>query len=209
MKNVHSDFGIRVFDNFLSPTYFNQLKSKVLSSEFSWSYHDNITVPDREKNKFNTDELWQYGFSHLVVFNEVIHSQEILDLMLGFHSQILDFSGCEWVIRSRFDMTTFTNGKRKHVPHVDLFVPNITCVFYLTDSDAPTEIYDERISNYEIEDYHILYPTEKLYNFNVKKRILPKENRIVMFDGSYFHSGFSSEEYKNRVTVNINVGKRY
>jgi len=211
MKNVHSDFGVKIFDNFLTPTYFYQLQNKVLGKKFSWNYYDNITNGEEEnvKNPYCSNELWQSGFSHLVIYNETIFSQEILDLMLGLHCKILDVSECNWIVRSRFDMTIFSNGKRKHVPHVDLLIPNITCVFYMTDSDAPTVIYDERLSSYEIESFGDLYSKEEFDNFKIKKVVYPKENRIVMFDGSYFHTGFSPEQYKNRVTLNVNVGKYF
>lgn len=209
MENFYSDFGIKIFDDFLTPTYFYQLQSKVLDSNFSWKFQNNISKDDDPNKQYYTNELWHYGFSHLVIFNEDIVSKEMLDLMLGFHSKILDYSGCEWIVRSRFDMTTFSNGKRKHVPHVDLFIPNITCVFYLTESDAPTVIYNERLTNYEIESIGDLYSKEEIDNFEIKKVVYPKENRIVMFDGSYFHTGFSPEKYKNRVLANINVARHF
>ena len=211
MENLYSDFGIKIFDNFLTPTYFYQLQSQVLSQKFSWNYHNNISNKENKNinHPYYTNELWHYGFSHLVIYDETIHSKEMLDLMLGFHSKILDVTDCEWIVRSRFDMTTFSDRKRKQVPHVDLLIPNITCVFYLTESDAPTVIYNERLMNYEIESFGELYSKEEFDNFEVKKVVYPKENRIVMFDGSYFHTGFSPEKYKNRITLNVNVSKNF
>jgi hypothetical protein len=201
---MYENFGIKVFDNFLSPTYFNQIKNLVLSPTFDWHYSCGVTRSDQ--NEF--DEFWKYGFNHLILDDGTIHSKEILDLLLGFHSKVLDFSGCNLVLRSRFDMTTFTSAKRKYLPHIDILEPNVTCVFYITDSESPTEIYQNCFDYAHADKHDILYSEKNLYELKVKETIYPKENRIVMFDGSHFHTGYSPENSKNRVLLNVNVCKR-
>jgi hypothetical protein len=39
------------------------------------------------------------------------------------------------------------------------------------------------------------------------KKIKPKENRLLVFDGSYLHTGCSPAKYKNRVIINTDLVK--
>lgn len=187
---------IKIIDDFLSKPYFSEIKDRIEnpSYDFAWYYKPDITdyeyVEETDKNL----KLSKFGFNHVIMMMDNITDPEYYLLLTGFYGNLLEETGCSELIRSRFDMTTFSPFKVMHAPHTDLDYPHVTSIFYLTDSDAETVIYNEKYDGNP-------YP-EKL---TVKKKILPKENRLLIFDGLYFHTGYSPSNYKRRVLINTNL----
>jgi hypothetical protein len=40
------------------------------------------------------------------------------------------------------------------------------------------------------------------------ERVSPKANRLVLFDGSFLHTGCSPTKHKNRILINSNYMKK-
>ena len=186
---------IEIIDNFLSPSYFNLIE-KVCLAELEWTYTENITDPNVTTTKS------QFGFSY-PIHDENGHIMSFFTCILaGFLHTTLDHVKKERILRSRCDMTTNTQEKVMHIPHVDFedpFIPNITTIFYITDNeDAETVIFDKKI----------IRPSDKkelsICNLNVLKKIDPKKNRLVIFDGLYLHTGHSPTREDKRILINSN-----
>ena len=76
-------------------------------------------------------------------------------------------------------------------PHIDIHDrKHIVALYYVCDSDGDTIIYNER---------------EKLGNYTIKQKVTPKQGRMVLFDGSLYHT---AEQPLNNVrcVVNYNLG---
>ena len=81
-------------------------------------------------------------------------------------------------------------------PHLDRFEPHLVYLYYVCDSDGDTIIYD--------------YKTEKegdvpfFEDVKELKRITPKQGRVVIFDGMYWHT---AEQPKKdvRCILNFNI----
>ena len=69
------------------------------------------------------------------------------------------------------------------------------------DSDAETVIFNEKQTPQDGERNK--WDDSKL---TVKERILPRENRIVFFNGHYIHTGNSPVNFKRRILLNTNFG---
>ena len=193
-----NDGDIEVLDNFLPISYFNEIKEKILNqSEFPWYYQNDLTMSGNESEKLN-----EIGFSHLIFFNNEIFSNNLHLILSGFYGLLLDITNTKRVIKSRVDMTLFNPNKVIHRPHIDLFFPHLTSIFYLTDSDAETVIYNKKIVDYK--NYDPL-SQDTIKDLKIKSTILPKQNRVVIFDGSYMHTGHSPSKFKNRVLINTNL----
>ena len=67
---------------------------------------------------------------------------------------------------------------------------HLVALYYVCDSDGDTIIYNER---------------EKLGTYTIKQKVTPKQGRIVLFDGSLYHT---AEQPLNNVrcVVNYNLG---
>ena len=68
---------------------------------------------------------------------------------------------------------------------------------YFNDSDGDTIVYNEQSPTVKI-------PNETLTNLTEKKRISPRENRLLIFDGSFIHTGHSPTNHRRRILLNCN-----
>ena len=185
---------IKVIDDFLNPGYYNELEAFVLSGAMQWHFLPNISGSygqgyDEKKGNF--------GYFHeLSTRNEV--KSEYFDFFKPLLLSINNTAGGSGWLRSRLDMTTYTGEPILHDPHLDFDEfkdANISCVFYIGDSDGDTVIYNERKENPDQ-----LRPRE----FTIKETVSPKANRLVLFTGNYWHTGHSPANHDRRVILNSN-----
>ena len=89
-------------------------------------------------------------------------------------------------------------GKGVDTPHLDRYEPHLVILYYVNDSDGETVIY-----NYKSKDENDIPYFEDVKEL---KRITPKQGRIVVFDGRYWHT---AEQPTNniRCIININIDK--
>ena len=126
-----------VIDNFLSSRYFCRIKEIIEITP--WYFRKCITFPNDPK-----DSLYSYGFAHQIIKNFKVLNNDIFSVLTGFYSELLDLSECSKIVKSRLDMVTYSSTKHQHVIHVDEYFPHIASIFYITDSDAETVIYDQK-----------------------------------------------------------------
>lgn len=186
-----------VIDNFLSSNYFSTIKKFIEDRNFNWFLKKNITYPDVPNLNLNS-----FGFDNFVVDDFELVNSQISQILTGFYGQLLDVTECSRLFKSRIDMTMFSASKYRHEVHVDLYEPHVSSIFYITDSDAETIIYDTKCFSHEQYKNNIDISALKVSN-----TIVPKENRLLFFDGSYLHTGHSPSKYKNRIIINSNLIK--
>ena len=72
--------------------------------------------------------------------------------------------------------------------HVNQKTPHLVLLYYVNDVDGETILYDKTIN--DIEDEDMMYLDER-HKFNVVNKIIPKQGRILLFDGRTYHSASS------------------
>jgi hypothetical protein len=189
---------IEVVDDFLSPRYFTRIKNVIMSDNQPWHFNGNIST------KNQTKDVRSYGFhNHIVKERNMLVEEATSYLLSGLIHQAQDYCDRDNILRCRLDMVTRSSTEKyQHEPHVDFtpYKPNlISTIFYIMDSDAKTVIFNEkqRALDGNKTDWSDLELT-------VKKKILPKENRIVFFNGHYIHTGYSPVNYERRIVINTN-----
>jgi hypothetical protein len=201
---MKKDLDILVIDNFLPDAYFYLLKEKVIDSGiFPWYYNENIT--GNHGDPLDRPTMYSYGFSHMVAMDGKVYSPEIHNCLFGFYGKILEATESTNIDRVRFEMTTNSVEKKIHFPHIDLDYRHIASVFYMTNSESETVIYDHKVPSYGAVNFSELYSQEEYYNFPIKQLVKPRENRILIFEGSYLHTSYSPNLEKSRVILNVNV----
>ena len=70
--------------------------------------------------------------------------------------------------------------------HVDMDIPHLTILYYVNDSDGDTFFFGKDI------------------NDGISRRITPKKNRAIIFDGLIYHAG-SLPTANKRVILNFNL----
>lgn len=182
---------LKIVDNFLPEQIFVRLKSRVETNEQPWFFLPGATIfDDQQKN---------YSFGCNVVrlenpelYNPTIPCSKYIKLL---NETVKNTFGFSTVIRCRLDMTTYRGEQVTFYPHVDLSQSHYTSIFYLTTCDAPTLIYNEK---------HFSEEQINTSNLTLMDSITPKENRLVVFDGNYIHTGTSAMNVSRRILVNSN-----
>tara|TARA_B100001996_G_scaffold375213_1_gene354859 strand:- start:657 stop:1244 length:588 start_codon:yes stop_codon:yes gene_type:complete len=91
--------------------------------------------------------------------------------------------------RSFFQLPLNYKGERRDTPHIDTLDDHFVMLYYVCDSDGDTLIYNEK---------------SKSDIYTLQKRVTPKQGRVVLFDGSYYHTG--EQPINNmRCAVNYNL----
>ena len=195
---------IKIIDNFLTKSYHKNILEFLTYQDFEWVYLPNITgIADcPEFPEFNA-----YGLSHIFWHEEFGQKHTYLShFITPLLYQIMDVAECNYILRARADMVTWT-GKEEfiHPAHIDFSYPNIASVFYVNDSDGDTIFY-----NIKPEDVPIngkTYEVMKHEELTEYDRVSPKANRVVLFEGDHFHTGCSPTKHKNRILINSNYSK--
>lgn len=200
-------YNIQIVDNFFAPFIYRDLYSMFLvEADANWAYNPNVTF------------VSLYGSLHKIAMeflqnNPIMEPDAFINKVSPDHKNYQKISNYfTKASKEKFDVIltnlmrlhtvfypTNSNFKPDHfaTPHVDWFKPHTSILYYLNDCDADTFFFDAKINT--MEDYSNA-STRKL---NIIKRVTPKKNRAVLFDGSILHSASASTKFK-RVTVNLN-----
>ena len=194
---------IQIIDDFLPQGYIDEIEKLCLSSELPWEYNPDITYP----NPLNSN-IWDKQFCHQIVLNNEKKSQyHLFFTPILYHIEEIIQSKINIVIRSKINMTLpIPQEDLVSGIHIDTLNPNtIVGVLYINDSDGDTIIYDhKRLENAgPDENYSFIKNLIDSNNLKIKERVSPKKNRLVLFDGDYFHEGKLPTLHKNRVALNI------
>lgn len=183
---------MEVIDNFLSPSYFKELESVITDSSFMWASATNIT------DSADTN-IQGVGFSRAIYKENSFVNNPFSFICAGLLFQILDTVNCKRILRSRVDMTTYQAQKFLHKPHIDIqdpYIPNITTIFYITNNvESETIIYDKKVKSSEGIDAD---------NLTILKKVAPRKNRLIYFDGDFLHTGHSPIHENRRILINSN-----
>jgi hypothetical protein len=201
---------IEIIDDFLTPSYFTQLSRMVCSDHFPWYFRGNVTREDRKNSIMfpsgqEEKRLAVIGFDFsLFRMDTQLGIRDDYEVQASFPMlyHILDRTGYDDILRARYDLTTYQPGNFMHDAHIDLNHPDFkSCILYMNETDGQTVIFDEKVWNTADVDI--------TKNYNIKEKIDPKPNRLVIFDGHYIHTGHSPSENKSRILMNAVMGKRF
>lgn len=185
---------VYVFDDIVNLETQNKIKDKMLN-EAMWSYVSDVTNPQ-------LNDQQRPGFAHYFVKDEIITSDlhnEVLPILKNSLKK-LDVHGDRRYLQGRSFLQlplNIDNREKLDVPHVDLAnFKHLVILYYVTDADGETVIYDNQfVENQKIPNFEDL---------KEKQRVMPKQGRVVCFDGYYWHT--SQQPSKGvRCIINYNV----
>ena len=185
---------VEVIDDFLTKEYLEQLQSTIDSVYQPWFYQPNITSVEEYNH------LGHHGFNFWII-EEPNHltnhpSSQIFNPLLVKMKGLIESKN---ILRSRLDMTLYAGRSKRSDPHVDSVKPHTATIFYLNDSDGDTVIYNQVYDPQKDQKHYSI----KRW-LTVKKRIQPKANRLLIFDGKYIHTGHTPSKHNKRILINSN-----
>ena len=185
---------ILVFDDIIDLEYQEKIKKVLLSDyeykgyEFPWYFTQDVTNPLNS----NTQKRSAFYHGYVVTDDDTIGT---IDSVFHYLFVPLIDNSCSkigkqdvTIIKGRSFLQLPINfkGEREDLPHVDIVDDHFVMLYYVCDSDGDTIIYNEQ---------------EKSSNYTVQKRITPKQGRVVLFDGSYYHT---AEQPLNNIRCVVN-----
>jgi hypothetical protein len=193
-----TDF-VEIIDNFLEKSYFNYIVNEVIGdSIFPWYYAEDSSSCGNNVYTMNGKSISNaYGFSTKLV-NEEGPLNYLGDRVYPFALKVKDLLRANNVLRVRADMCMYDPSEKVHAPHVDFpGQHHYSSILYLNETDGDTFIFNEKDPGVQINK-------SAMRNFTIKETISPKPNRLLIFDGSYVHTGSSPSRHKSRKLLNSN-----
>ena len=181
-----------VIDNIIEKDLQEKIKHTLLSDSFNWFFISDVThVSDNKQQR--------PGFQHRFVVKEKINSD--------YHNLVLPIieNSCKHI---QYDYKKIIQGRsflqlplnlfddKIDTPHIDLFDKHLVILYYVTDADGDTVIYKNKYSKKD--------PIPFFDDLKESKRVTPKQGRVVLFDGSHWHTSIQPKE-KIRCIINYNV----
>ena len=186
-----------IIDDAVPSLLFDRFQFEIMHFNVEWHYMESAAY----RNEPSNDQ----SFTHTALFD----GQKTSDLLFLYESALLaGLSKVEldvkYLIRLRCGMFLKSDKNHIHPPHVDHDFDHLTAILYLNDSDGETIIYKEKYDSsfgLDARDYLQM----KLHN-NVTEdfRVMPKANRMVIFDGLTYHSSSSPVNTNRRIAMNCN-----
>jgi hypothetical protein len=187
-----------IIDNALPDLVFKKLKDFCFSSECPWYYGGTAGREELEPDDHYTWSHNAFMDFKSISFTSSMLMTSILSGMSGNETKPFD------IYRIRLGLITKTKKPVTHTPHCDMDFKHMTGLIYLNDSDGPTVFYNE-FYNPKSSMSPAYYYTDVLKGkVTVQERVLPKENRMVLFNGFQFHSSTSPLTVDRRIVLNFN-----
>ena len=183
-------------ENIIDNVLFDQLKREL--NYLPWFFIENTAYG------LNPSNIFDFSWHHIAIINSNDNSY-----FAGFTRKliqsILDNQKIKYerIIKARYGLITALPNRVIHAPHVDLTEPHQVGLIYLNDSDGDTYFFDadyDYTSSLSSSDYFNLKYKD---NIDIMKTVSPKQNRLVLFDGSIFHSSSSPNKVSHRITLNF------
>ena len=189
-----------ILDDFVPKQYQDLIESQMLSQEVNWHYMRDITYDNEKLDELHVAES-KPAFAHKFYDRKA----GIISPGYGLVLPVV-YMACEKVkfhinevIAVRSFLTIPLPNLQNSVdhPHVDREVSHLVVLYYVTDSDGDTVIYDKTFRDVSPNNL-------KLEELKVFKSITPKKGRAIVFDGSRYHA--STRPTKgHRCVVNFGV----
>jgi hypothetical protein len=183
--------GVVVYDDFFSKEDFKLFEKEIVQNgNFPWYLISDKTVHNDHNvvNIPNIIECLQFNHILLEEYKQKANSSyyRLFEEKIPYILKKLNLKNIQ-IIRAKLNLQTqITNNQPNlhNTPHRDSNFRHNVFMLYLNDSDGDTIIFDE--------------------NFKIKKRITPKKNRVVIFDGITYHTGCHPCKNDKRIVLNVN-----
>ena len=188
---------LEVFDDIIDKPLQEKIKSTLIN-DLPWYFINDVTSNDSESQG-------RPGFFHLFSENyksnsdfNWISNEIVSKVILKFQLKITQIIQSRTFFQLPLSLQYLKNDTVDNA-HVDLSSPHLVVLYYVMDSDGDTIIYDKK---WEKGKEHL--NSEKTAKLLIKKRVTPKQGRLVVFDGRYWHTA-EQPKYNKRCVINTDI----
>jgi hypothetical protein len=191
-----------ILDDVISKTYLTYFNDRIF--DFDWKFSSNLTYGDHHSYK-NSSDL-EFGFNAKL-------TKEQKHFILPLVYQICDLSDIKLEDNNQISritprlQTMLSKDNQINDIHVDHEINHYVIIFYPHNIDGQTILYNETTSDLSYSKFNRMSLEERervTKNFSILKRVDPKENRALVFNGNRYHSS-SSPSKGPRCIINMNI----
>lgn len=191
-------------ENIIPVDYQKHLLDTMTGWDFPWVVNKNIVSGDAP---FLSQKNNPLGFNHFL-FEKGQPTSSYFNLIYPLVLSITSQSGipCNRLFRMRANLTVPNQRLESDLlmPHIDSFHKHWVAIYYVNDSDGDTVIFNEKNDDFDSGEADIRRIKEG--KFTIKRRITPKQGKLVAFPGEYYHTASFCKESDFRCLININLG---
>ena len=194
------DEEIYVIDDFIDAEYQKDIRNVLMGEfqykkeDFPWYYIEDVTAagdPGNQRRRALAHEYVGYVDGEKIGKKLSIFHHLFLPMLKDVcrRMNIKNINVLQG--RSFLQFPLRLKDRSVDTPHIDIHnKEHLVALYYVCDSDGDTIIYNER---------------EELGTYTIKQKVTPKQGRMVLFDGSLYHT--AQQPLNNvRCVVNYNLG---
>jgi hypothetical protein len=190
---------VLVVDDILPKKQQEDLKRILLGPQFPWHFTPDVTGEGSKdsrpafQNKLIDDGKVKVGGEPLMLLHQLINNSlsklyEVSNVKANYEL---------FRIRTFLQMPLVNLGGKRDAHHIDYIKKHLSILYYVFDADGDTVIFENM---YHPNDTKVPEPSE----LKVKKKVTPKQGRVVIFDGYHWHTG-TQPKNGMRCVINSNV----
>ena len=169
---------IKILDNIITKEEQEDFKNILHGVKFNWFYIPDVTnvVNKQQQRPCLTHMYMKNGHINSVWYDYVKKISDNVNKKLKKKLRPVQ-------VRSFLQLSLnkkFLGKEKIDTPHIDLDIPHTVYLYYVNDCDGDTVLY-----NYKSKDKKDIPIFEDIKEL---KRITPKQGRVVVFDGRYWHT---------------------
>ncbi len=192
---------IIVLDDAIPLSVQNKIEYIFTSNKLCWLFFRDIALPANEIKRLGIKKLTP-GIACYIKQD----SPKFINEALLSEVQIIPQEACRAIgkeckeiynARSFMHFPTPLDLKKEYDnPHIDINYDHLVCLYYVNDTDGDTFLFDKTKKQIP----HLTKDTK----LEIIKTVSPKKGRVVLFDGSRYHSS-SAPTQDIRCIINFNV----
>jgi len=173
---------MQIFDNIIDKSSLDKIENLFLSQDFPWFFIKKSSgKSEKIKGFFDTVQFEHHFIRDSEVKSPLIHN--VMSL-LNWDNIVKETNISPFIIRMKSNLLLNTQ-KTPNTPHIDYNFSHTVLLYYVNDSSGPTIFYDN--------------------NFKILKEVSPKKGRMIIFDGSIYHSSTPPSTNDCRCVINFNL----
>ena len=169
---------VDIKENFLEPGVFRTLHGMLCLDTFPWYYGKVVSYKDELevgiRKNITCKDSFNQQFVHGVYNNYRIRSN-IFDIL----EPVFEEMDIKSLIRIKINLNPRTEKVIEHGLHIDSYVDSTTSILYVNTNDGYTKFEDGM-------------------------KIESKENRLITFPSSMYHTGTTCTDDPGRIVINFN-----
>jgi hypothetical protein len=178
---------ILIIDNVISKNEQELIKELLFSNKFAWFFQKDVTNANKKQSQGRP------AFSHYFINKSGVNSDyvNILTNIVANGAKKIKIGPDVKILFAKTILQLPLNSKKQKVDtaHIDLAEKHLVFLYYVLDNEAKTIIYKN---------------TKKSKKLIELKKIKPKQGRLVIFNGSHYHT--AEQPTKNtRCIINFDI----